>query len=173
MALPQQKFREIVFLLLYSYDTGKSSDDDMVKVIMAELAVTKKSVLTALERVHLIKAKLNEIDDLITSVSQTYSFDRIQSVERNVLRLGVYELLFDNEIPPKVAISEAIRLGKKFATPESSNFINALLDAIYKKNLGENIDLNNLAASVETLKESEKLSEEVAKTTLLTKEEDD
>ena len=65
-----------------------------------------------------------------------YDIDRIHSVERNVLRLGIYELFFDPEIPPKVAIAEAIRMSKKFGTPESVSYVNAIMDNIYKRKQG-------------------------------------
>lgn len=173
MALPQQKYREIVFLLLYSYDTGNGSEEDLLKLLMKELEVTKKSVSQAQERVHLLLSKKNEIDQRIASASTSYEFDRIQSVERNVLRLGVFELFFDEEIPPKVAISEAMRLARKFSTPESSTFVNAILDALYKKHLGEQIDSTIIAQSTEELLNSEKLSEEAAQTQTLVTEEDE
>ncbi len=72
---------------------------------------------------------------MIAQTAFGYEFDRIPHVERAVLRLGIYELYFSNEVPPKVAISEAVRLAKKFATIESSRFINGILDALYKKKL--------------------------------------
>lgn len=133
MALPQQKFREIVFLLLYSHDMGRTDDDEMISFLMEELSVSKQSVLKAMERARLISDKLPEIDAQIAAKSVTYEFERIQSVERNVLRLGVYELFHDNELPPKVAIAEALRLAKKFGTPESVAFVNAILDSLFKE----------------------------------------
>lgn len=140
MPLPQQKFREIVFQMLYSYDMGRASEEDMLTLLMAELSVTKQSVSNAQKRVRSLLAKQAEIDAAITKASLSYSFERIQSVERNILRLGVFELLYDPDIPPKVAIAEALRLAKKFSTPESATFVNAMLDNIYKVSLGEPID---------------------------------
>lgn len=69
---------------------------------------------------------------MITEHSTSYEFERIPRIERNVLRLGVYEIMYDSDIPPKVAIAEAIRLTRKFATPESATFVNAILDSILK-----------------------------------------
>lgn len=137
MALPKQKFREIVFLLLYSHNAAKPNQEDMVHLVMEELSVTKKSVLQAQEQVQAILEKQKEIDQLITAASVSYDFDRIQSVERNVLRLGVFELLFDQEIPPRVAIAESLRLARKFGSPESVAFVNAILDNIYKSSGGD------------------------------------
>lgn len=161
MAIPQQKFREIVFQLLYSKDIAQSSEEETTLLIMKELSVTKKSVKKAQEKVDQVFAHLPEIDTLIAKTSCSYSFERIQSIERNVLRLGVYELLFDDSIPPKVAISEAMRISKKFGTPESATFINALLDTIYKKSLGEESDTTILAETAEQLKKSEQFTSEI------------
>lgn len=133
MALPNQKFREIVFQLLYSYDMGKSDPEILVPMIMNELAVTKKSVLIAKDLVERLLQSLDAIDSKISQASEEYAFDRIQSVERNIMRLAIFEMLIDKSVPPKVAISEAIRLAKKFSTPESLSFVNAILDRIYKE----------------------------------------
>lgn len=132
MALSPQKFREIVFLALYSRDFTGAQEDEVVEMIMKELTVTKKSVREALEKVSSIEAKRSEIDEMISSSTLSYDFDRIPHSERNILRLGVYELFFAKGIPPKVAIAEGIRLARKFSTPESAHFVNAILDNLYK-----------------------------------------
>lgn len=155
MAVPQQKFREIVFQMLYSYVLSCPDEDEIENLIMKELSVTKKTVKMALDKVKAILSQQKEIDDLIAKASLSYSFERIQTVEKNILRLGVYELFYDDEIPPKVAISEALRLARKFATPESATFINALLDHIYKESLGEKSDLKAMDESSKNLELSE------------------
>lgn len=132
MTLPPQKFREIVLQILFSSDFDKSQTEDAAMMLMAELKVSKKNVLLAHEKVLLIFEKLAEIDEKISTYSTDYTFDRISNVEKAVLRLGVYELMNDPSIPEVVVISEAIRLTRKFATPESSNFVNAILDKVYK-----------------------------------------
>lgn len=137
MALPQQKFREIVLQMLYSKDIGQASDEHMIPLLMKELSVTKSAVRNAQKRVYDILNLLTKIDNLIAETVTSYKFERIQTIERNVLRLGIYELLFDDAIPPKVAIAEAIRLSRKFSTPESATFINAAMDALFKSHCGE------------------------------------
>lgn len=131
MAIAPQKFREIVFLLLYSADFHNDQEEVLISIIMAELNVTKKGVRDAIKIKDQILEKQKEIDIKIQSSSKSYLFDRILGVERNVLRLAVYELLFSQSVPPKVAITEAIRLTRKFATPEAATFVNAVIDAIY------------------------------------------
>ncbi|CUI17209.1 putative transcription antitermination factor, NusB family [Candidatus Protochlamydia naegleriophila] len=155
MALSQQKFREIVFQLLYSQDIGHPDEAEMISLIMAELAVSKKNVRLAQEKMHLIVEKLAEIDSSISSVSTSYDFERIQTVTKNILRLGVFELFYDKGIPPKVAIAEAIRLSRKFSTPESASFVNALLDHLYQGSKGDKADPQILAQQAQTLAESE------------------
>ena len=155
MSVPQQKFREIVFQMLYSYALSSPDEDEIENLIMKELSVTKKTVKTALDKVRAILSQQKEIDALIAKASISYSFERIQTVEKNILRLGVFELFYDEEIPPKVAISEALRLARKFATPESATFINALLDHMYKESLGEKSDITAMDESSKNLELSE------------------
>ena len=162
MSLPAQKFREIVFQMLYSYDTGRASDEHMVDLLSDELAVTKKSVREAQERVHLLLSHLEEIDALIAKTSHAYAFERIQSVERNILRLGVFELLFDPSIPEKVAIVEAMRLTRKFSTKEAASFVNAILDALLRIQKGQIIEEQQLQESAAELTLIEKISQEAS-----------
>lgn len=162
MAVPAQKFREVVFQMLYSRNTGRATDESMLDLLTHELAVTKKVVRDAQERVHQICAHQDEIDAKITATSHSYAFERIQSVERNILRLGVFELLFDQSIPFKVVMAEASRLARKFATKESASFVNAILDAIYKSNLGEPIDSTILKQSAQELSIIEEISHEAS-----------
>lgn len=131
MPLPVQKLREIVFHLLYSYDF-EASNEDVIPFLMQHHKVTKKSLYKAQEIVNEIRKRRDEIDLSIKTNSKGYEFDRIPRVEKNVLRLGVFELQHSQDVPPKVAISEAIRLTRKFATAESAQFVNAILDTIYK-----------------------------------------
>ena len=137
MPLPVQKFREIVFQILYSQGFSTSDAEETILMLMKELKVTRRSVSQAQEKAKQIQAKMEEIDPKIQGASKEYSFDRISRVEKTVLRLGLYEMLYDSLIPPKVAIAEAIRLTRKFGTPESAHFVNAILDKIYQHGLTE------------------------------------
>ncbi len=72
-----------------------------------------------------------EIDALITKYAPKWPIDDMSLVDRNILRLGVYELYFTQSIPPKVAINEAIELAKSFGGPSSGKFVNGILGAMY------------------------------------------
>ena len=70
------------------------------------------------------------IDDVIERFSSNWKLNRMSCVDRNVLRIAVFELLFCADIPPKVSINEAIDVGKRFGTDESGAFINGILDSV-------------------------------------------
>lgn len=158
MAIPQAKLREIVFQLLYSHDTGRTEEQSSIALLMKELQVARSAVHQSLIKANAVQQNLQEIDAAITEAVHSYTFDRIQLVERNILRLGVYELTIEKTAPPKVSISEAMRLGRKFASPESANFINAILDNVYKKMIGENPELEALEQSVKEMEAVEKIA---------------
>lgn len=75
----------------------------------------------------------SEIDTMIQGVAQNWNISRMAVVDRNVLRLATYELLHCTDIPPKVAINEAIELGKRYSTQNSGAFINGILDKIMNR----------------------------------------
>jgi len=77
-----------------------------------------------------IVPKLPEIDAKIRTLADNWDFERLAVVDRNVLRLAVYEMLHRPEIPPVVSINEAIEIAKKFSTAESGKFVNGLLDRV-------------------------------------------
>lgn len=71
-----------------------------------------------------------ELDRLIERYSENWRLDRIDMIDRNILRMALFELLYCEEIPPKVTINEAIDLGKRFGSEDSGSFINGILDRI-------------------------------------------
>ena len=79
-----------------------------------------------------IDSNLDEIDDKITACATNWQLKRMAVIDRNILRIGVYELFFADKIPPKVSINEAVELAKKFGDLESSKFINGILDKLHK-----------------------------------------
>lgn len=73
------------------------------------------------------------IDEIIKKTAPEWPLEQITVVDRNILRLGIYELLFAKEVPPKVAINEAVELGKAFGGESSGKFINGVLGTLYKQ----------------------------------------
>ena len=81
-----------------------------------------------------------EIDKLISGCSEHWSLSRMSKVDRSILRMAVYELLYCDDIPPKVTLNEAIDLGKAYGSENSGSFINGILDALYVKLRGKQIE---------------------------------
>ena len=102
-------------------------------MLMKKLKTTKKHVKQSLENVKKILDKVPEIDNQIKQMCVSYDFQRISKVELNVLRLAIFEMFYE-ELPFNIAISEAIRVCRKFSTPEGANFVNAILDGLCKAN---------------------------------------
>ena len=80
-------------------------------------------------------AQVEEIDMLLKKFSDHWTLDRMSMVDRSILRLGICELVFETSTPPKVAINEAVEIAKKFSTEDSPDFINGILDKVYKETL--------------------------------------
>ena len=79
------------------------------------------------------KLHQEKIDELIDQYAEHWELERMAVVDRNILREGIFELLWAADVPPKVAINEALEVAKKFSTHESSRFINGILDRIHKE----------------------------------------
>ena len=79
-----------------------------------------------------VKEHLEEIDALISQYATNWQIKRMAIIDKNILRMGVFELKYVPEIPPKVTINEAVELAKKFGDLESSRFVNGILDKIFK-----------------------------------------
>ena len=71
-----------------------------------------------------------QVDELIKSHAKNWEFHRIAAVDRNIMRLAIYEMLFRDDIPPVVSINEAVDIAKKFSTQDSGKFVNGILDKI-------------------------------------------
>lgn len=163
MSLPQLKFREIIFLILYAELLGISEKEATLELVMEQLKVTKANALKGYDEAKNIAAKFTELDLLISKMVFSYDFERIQSIEKTALRLGAYELIYEKKIPPKVAISEAIRLTKKFGTPAATAFVNAVLDGLFKADLGHSIDQISIEKSIKQLEKSENIPHAINK----------
>ncbi len=81
-----------------------------------------------------------ELDRLIRRSSKNWRVERMSRVDRNILRIAIYEVLYRKDVPPKVSIDEAVELGKRYGSEESGAFINGILDHIYNQLKAEEVD---------------------------------
>lgn len=124
--------RRLAMQALYQMEVGKYPLDEVLEMTFAEEEfIPETRDFTA----RLTKGTLSElvkIDKLIEANAKEWTFDRINEVDKSILRLAIYELKFDKENPPSVVINEALELAKKYSTPQSSKFINGILGTIIK-----------------------------------------
>ena len=128
-----KKSREIVVQLLFSFDMGCSNEKDLVLFFMRELSLSQRNVRIAYQKACTIWEIHETLDQKIAETSRDWVVEQIFSVEKNILRLALFEMLIEKEDPPQMAITEAIRLCRKFSTPKVGGFVNAILDAHYPK----------------------------------------
>ncbi len=81
---------------------------------------------------HGVNAKRDELDRMIGARTVGWRFERLALLDRNILRIGVYELLYCDDVPAEVAMDEAVELAKKYGTEQAQSFINGILDRIWK-----------------------------------------
>ena len=136
MSLSNKKAREIAFLILYSQELN-AREEGLESLVRTQLEVSRLHYKEAENRVIKIEEYLPTIDLIIDRICTQFDFKRIQKVEKAILRLGAYEILYDSDLDPKVAITEAIRLAAKFSTPQAAQFVNAILDTLYKESIGK------------------------------------
>lgn len=132
--VPKRKLREVVVQLLYSFDLNCDTNlEETFKLLLQSLVIRDELAQVAQEKVMEVLPLLVVIDEMIAREARGYAFKRISRVECSILRLSIFELLYDETIPPKVSIAEAVRLSRKFGTKEGGNFVNGVLDAVYRE----------------------------------------
>jgi transcription antitermination protein NusB len=125
--------REAAVQFLYQLDTHKPDDVEKALEEFWRQNDAKQNVRDfANDLLRGTLEKKAEIDAKIASLADNWDFERLAVVDRNILRLALYEMLFRTEIPPVVSINEAIEIAKKFSTAESGKFVNGLLDRVKK-----------------------------------------
>jgi N utilization substance protein B len=128
--------RTLAMQTLYEWDFNGQKEKDLTNLLnynLAEFAPGFDDKGFAKHLVEGVKKNLKEIDELIKKYATEWPLEQITIVDRNILRIGIYELKMDPEIPSKVAINEAIEVAKAFGGESSGKFVNGVLGAIYKE----------------------------------------
>jgi N utilization substance protein B len=124
------KARERALQALYQIDVAAEGIDDALSRFWKSFEPVEREVMDLAEAiVRGVAAHRRSVDDTIDAVSTNWRLDRMAKVDRNVLRLAVYELL-RTDVPVKVVINEAIELGKKYGSESSGAFVNGVLDKV-------------------------------------------
>jgi len=137
--------RSVAMQCLYDWDFNGKKKDSLVRVTSENIKNFFPQIEESKEEVSFVKnlvkgvfEKIEIIDPIIEKCAPEWPLDQITMVDRNILRLGIYELMFGDyeQVPPKVAINEAIELGKTFGGESSGRFVNGVLGTVYRE-MGE------------------------------------
>jgi N utilization substance protein B len=126
--------REYALHALYMYDTVSTPMDILLSLTWVDEEIPADTVQFFEKIVKGAIANIADIDEQIKKHCRNWSLERIAAVDRAILRISVYSLLFQKDVDPIITINEGIELGKKFGGEGSGHFINGVLDAVHRDN---------------------------------------
>ena len=142
----EQKRMARIFALkmAYAYEMTNQDDSLVDGNINIDNSLNEQSedvVVYSKKIVNTCVENIKDIDSLITSKSANWDINRIAFIDKIIIRLALTEMMYFDEVPPKVSIVEAVEISKEFSTKDSSSFINGILDSIYNEN---NMEVRNI-----------------------------
>ncbi len=140
----RRRSRELAMQALFYMDMSENVSQEALDLYCHHFPPSKKAQPFFLRLVNGVIQNWCEIDAIIERFSSNWKIGRMSCVDRNIMRVAVYELLYCQEIPTKVSINEAIEVGKKFGSEESGAFINGILDSIRKATEKDKIHLKKI-----------------------------
>ena len=138
---PKQKrqARIITLQVIYAHELQGSDLDDTCAFMLDERKPPIENVIKYGKQLsNLIFQHAIEVDELIKNRSKNWDFDRITLIDKLILRMALVEMIYIDEVPPKVSIAEGVEIAKQFSTEDSSGFINGILDAVYNEMIKKN-----------------------------------
>jgi len=130
MAGMRRKARALALQALYEVDSAGHGAEEVVTRLLAEERLSEENANFTRELVSGVIQNREKIDENIQSFAPAWPIEQIPAVDRNILRLAIFEILLDNKVPIKVAINEAVELGKIFGSDSSSKFVNGVLGSV-------------------------------------------
>jgi N utilization substance protein B len=121
--------------MLFQLDASDASPNEVKQLYRACFAEGPLPDSFSIELFDAVSGHLEEIDTVIEASSQNWRLERMSCVDRNILRIGISEILNSSEIPTRVAINEAVELAKRYGTEESPSFVNGILDRVARDKL--------------------------------------
>jgi len=130
------KGREVALHIMYQMEVAHGDFSDIFDNYIEYNPQEQEAVDFARKLSEGVSVNIVTLDEVIKKHVKNWEIDRMAVIDRNILRIATYELLYLGEIPPKVSINEAIELAKKFGDVDSPRFVNGILDKIYKAEAG-------------------------------------
>jgi N utilization substance protein B len=122
--------RESALQVLYQIDLTQREIDESLNLFWKNFTSTEEARDFCERLVRGVAEHADKINSIIDQCAQHWKMTRMTRIDRNILRMAVYELLYCQDIPPKVTINEAVEIGKRFGSEDSGAFINGILDKI-------------------------------------------
>lgn len=126
----RRKTRALALKTLYEVDSVGHAADEALARLLAEESLSESSATFASELVSGVIQNRDKIDRKIETFASAWPIEQIPAVDRNILRLAIFEILLDNKVPVKVAINEAVELAKSFGSDSSAKFVNGVLGSV-------------------------------------------
>ncbi len=126
----RRKARELALKVLFEVDVVGADPEEAMSFLLWEEKVKEDVLRFARELVSGTLEHQEEIDEKISAISRDWTLDRMANIDRNILRMGCFELSYRDDIPASVSISEAVELAKKYGDVDSSKFVNGILGKI-------------------------------------------
>ncbi len=126
----RHKGRVLALQALYELDIAGHDPEETVARLLEEEPAPRESVRFARELVTSVLEKRREIDETIRRQAPAWPLEQIPAIERNILRLAVFEILLDNRVPVRAAINEAVDLAREFGSESSPKFVNGVLGSV-------------------------------------------
>ena len=133
----RHKAREYALQGLYMYEVSKTSVENIIEFEWLDGDIIAESKEFAIELINGVMSNIEKIDSIIRNFSKNWKFERLSIIDKSILRLAIFEMIFKKDIPVVVTINECIELGKTFGGENSGQFINGILDAVKKHELME------------------------------------
>ena len=130
MSHRRRRVREKVLQALYAIELSGDSPDHVIECVISDLRKNRESFDFAKSFFLRVLESKDELDQLIKKQVANWEFTRLAVIDKIVLRMGICELLFFDDIPPKVSINEAIEIAREYSTDKSDKFVNGVLDAV-------------------------------------------
>lgn len=129
----RREAREFALQILYQMDLSKEEAEESLKKFWADKSISPEAKKFTEKLVKGTFTRQKDIDPFIRKYTEHWKIERLNAIDRNILRFAIYELLYLEDIPPAVSINEAIEIAKKYSTVDSGKFINGVLDKIKTK----------------------------------------
>lgn len=134
--MKRRRAREYALQLLFQLDVTRGKlTDKLMKDFWKDIKEDNDVKEFANSLIRGTRENIAEIDKIIKKSAEHWSINRMAIIDRNILRCAAYELIYRADIPPSVAINEALEISKKYSTEESASFINGILDKIQKSKI--------------------------------------